>query len=63
MRHARLERIALHPPAFSYLKHLPTIHPSFVTITKPLSNEWGQTFCEGLKWMCQPFEINGPKDS
>ena len=46
MKYARLERI---PPASRYLKHLQAIYPSFVTITEPLSNKWGETFCEGLK--------------
>ena len=42
MTHIRLERIA-HP--FRYLKHLQATDPSFVTITKPLSNKRGETFC------------------
>ena len=29
--------------------HLQAIDPSFVTITKPLSNKIGETFCKGLK--------------
>ena len=37
------------PPRFPYLKHLPEIDPSFVTITKPLRNNIGQTLYEGLK--------------
>ena len=42
-----------------YLKYLPAIDSSFVTNTKPISKKTGETFCEGLKWMCKPFEING----
>ena len=26
------------------------------------SNNRGETFCEGLKWMCKLFEKNGQKD-
>ena len=37
------------PPLFPYLKHLKAIEPSFVTISKLLSNKMGETFCEGLK--------------
>ena len=48
MKHARLEGIPP-PPPFPYLKHLQAIDPSFVTITKPVNNERGETFCEGLK--------------
>ena len=29
--------------------YLQAIDPLFVTITKPLSNKRGETFCEGLK--------------
>ena len=45
------------PPPCLYLKHLQAIDPSFVTITKPLSNKRGETFCEGLKLMWKLFEI------
>ena len=31
-------------PYVSYLKHLQVINPSFVTITKPLSIDIGETF-------------------
>ena len=41
---------------FPFLKHLQAMDPPFVTITKPLSNKREETFCEGLKWMCKPFE-------
>ena len=37
------------PHTFHFLKHLQAIDPSFVTITKPLSNKIGETFCEELK--------------
>ena len=37
------------PPPLPYLEHLQEIDPSFVTITNPLSNKKGETFCEGLK--------------
>ena len=59
MKHARLEQI---PPQFPYLEHLQAIDSSLVTITKSLSNKSGGTFCEWLKWICKPFEINGQKD-
>ena len=45
--------------SLDFLKHLHAIDPSFVTITKPLSNKIGGTFCEGLKYMCKFFEKNG----
>ena len=45
-KHATLERI---PFRFPYLKHLQAIDPSFVPITKSLSNKKGKTFCEGFK--------------
>ena len=38
-----------YPSAFTYLKHLQSIDPSFLTITKTLSNKVGETFCKGLK--------------
>ena len=38
------------------------MNPSFVTIAKPLSNKIGETFCEGLKWMCKLSEKNRQKD-
>ena len=47
-----------YPPTFHYLKHLHLTDPSFVTITKPLSNMTGETFCEELKRMCKLFEID-----
>ena len=34
-----------YPPPFPYLKCLQGINPSFVTITKPLSNKRGDSFC------------------
>ena len=34
---------------YLFLKHLQTIGSSFVTITKPLNNKNGESFCEGLK--------------
>ena len=52
--------ILLHFP-FPFLKHLQAIDPSFGTIIKPLRNEIGETFCEGLKWMGKLFEKNGQK--
>ena len=36
---------------FLYLKYLQSIDPSFVYITKELSNKIAKTFCQGLKWM------------
>ena len=38
-----------YPLTFPFLKHLQPIDPSFVTVTKPLSNKTGETFCEALK--------------
>lgn len=38
-----------YPFPFPYLKDLQAIDPLFVTITKPLSNKSGETFCDGLK--------------
>ena len=29
---------------------------------KPSSKKRGETFCEGLKWMCKLFEKNRQKD-
>ena len=52
--YVRLERLPC-------LKHSQAIDPSFVTITKPLSNKIEETFCEGLKWICKFFEIKGQK--
>ena len=46
---------------FPYLKHLQAIDSSVQTITKPLGNKIGDTFCEGLKLMRQLFEIDGKK--
>ena len=43
MKHARLEQKL---PPFSYLKHLQTVDPSFVIITKPLNNKRGETSWE-----------------
>ena len=51
------------PPYISFLKQLKAVHPSFVTITKPLGNKIGKAFYPGLKWMCKCFEKNGQKDS
>ena len=42
-----------------YLKYLLAIYSSFITNAKPISKKTGETFCEGLKWMSEPFEING----
>ena len=47
---------------FYFLKYLQAIDPSFVTITKPLSNKIGETLYEGLKWMCTVFEKIGQTD-
>ena len=47
-----------YPLKFPFLKHLPASDPSFVTITKLLSNN----ICEGLKSVCKHFEKNGQKD-
>ena len=47
---------------FPYSKHLQTIGPSFLTIIKLLRNKIAETFCEGLKCMCKPFELDGQKD-
>ena len=58
-KYARLERISI---MFPYLKHLQAIDPSFITITKPLSNKIIQTFDEGLEWIWKFFEINGQKN-
>ena len=58
-KYSRLEQI---PPPFPYLKHLQVINPSFVTITKLSSNEIRETICEGLQWMCKPFEIKAQQD-
>ena len=41
---------------------LQAIDSSFATITKPLSNKTRKTFCEGLKLMCNVFEINTQRD-
>lgn len=42
-------RLKQKTPMFPYLKHLKAIKPSFLTITKLLSNEIGETLCEELK--------------
>ena len=42
---------------FPYLKHLQVIDALF--ITKSLSNEIGETFCEVWKWLCKLLEMNG----
>ena len=52
--------VPLHFPFWNNCKQS-TLH--FVTITTPLSTKIGETFCEGLKWMCKLFEKNGQKDS
>ena len=37
-------------PTFPFSNHLQAIcSPSFVSITKPVSNKIGETFCESLK--------------
>ena len=36
------------PPEFQYLKYLPAVDSSFMTIAKPLVNKIGETFCEEL---------------
>ena len=54
-----LERISSY---IFFLKYLQAIDPSFVTITKTLSNKIGETLYEGLKWMCTLFEKNGQTD-
>ena len=46
---------------FPYLKHLQAIYPSFITITKLLSNTIGKSFCERFKRMCNIFEGDGQK--
>ena len=55
-------KIRANTPPFPYLKHLQVINPSFVTITKLSSNEIRETICEGLQWMCKPFEIKAQQD-
>ena len=50
------------PSEFPDLKRCQAIDPSFVTITKPLSNNIGEARYEGLKSICKLFEINGQKD-
>ena len=47
---------------YLFFFHLQTIGSSFVTITKPLNNKNGESFCEGLKWMCKLFKKNGLKN-
>ena len=49
------------PLHFLFLKHLQGINYSFVTIVKSLSNEIGETFCEGFRWMGKFFEKSGQK--
>ena len=48
MTHARLDRIPLHFVISNIFK-CKTTDPSFLTITKPLSNKRGDAFCEGLE--------------
>ena len=55
------EIIASAPLRFLILKHLQVIDISFLTITKPLTNKEGETFCERLKWMRKLYKINGQK--
>ena len=43
-------------------EYLQAIDSSFATITKPLSNKTRKTFCEGLKLVCNVFEINTQRD-
>ena len=58
-KYARLEWVL---PQFPYLRHLQAIARSFETITKLSSNDIRETFCWGLKWMCNIFEINPQQD-
>ena len=53
-KYARFEQL--------FPKNFQANYPSFVTIIKPLNNKIGETFCEGLKLMCELFEIDGQKD-
>ena len=57
-----ISKIRANTLTLPFLKHLQAINPSFVTITKPLKNKIGETFCEGLKWICKLFKKNGQKD-
>ena len=41
-----IRNIKVNTPFHFFLKHLQGIDPSFVTISKPLSNKIGETFCE-----------------
>ena len=38
-------KVRVNSPSNPYLKHVQATDPSFVTITKPLSNKRGETFC------------------
>ena len=58
-KYARLEWVL---PQFPYVRHLQAIAPSFETIIKLSSNDKRETFCGGLKWMCNIFEINPQQD-
>ena len=53
--------IRVNSPSVSLFETFASNWPSFVTITKPLNNKKGERFCEGLKWMCKLFKINGQK--
>ena len=46
---------------FPYSEHLQA-NVKFVTITKQLNNKIGETFCEGLKWICNHPEKDGQQD-
>ena len=40
--------VSEYPRTFPFLKHFQAIDPSFVTMTKPLNNNTGETYCERM---------------
>ena len=58
MKHARLEQTT------TSVSLIETFESSrlFICNHQQTINKRGETFCEGLKWVCKLFEINGQKD-
>ena len=52
-KHARLEQIF---PWVFIFETFASDWVFFVTITKPWSNQIGETICQGLKWLCKLIE-------
>ena len=58
----RIRNQGEYPPKCPYLKQSQAIEPSFLTITKSLSNKILETCCELLKYMYKLLDIDGRKD-